>query len=332
MIINTNIHNKTKEILLRQIKNIKNFSIRFVDANLYKDLFENIKLTYHYTIETFFRLLIPEVLQNYDKVIYLDSDTVVNRDLADLFSIDLEGKILGACHDIDYIARYNINKEYLMNSKEVLKLRNEYEYFQAGILLIDVPLFKKTFSTEELFRKAGEREWKFVDQDLLNHLCQGKVKFLHSKWNFVANYDKPVLRKEEVMRKAPKSLYEEYLEAEKECCIIHFSSVRPWVDVEESCASFFWNYARKCPFYESLLKECMGVKAVEQISTQQIPIHQESSLVKQVDNQGIKIRGIEDTIYVDGVMIKAINWFNRRYPIGSKKRNRLRKFVKRIVR
>ncbi len=55
-------------------------------------------------------------------------------------------------------------------------------------------------------------------------------------------------------------------------------------------------------------------------------------MAQKVDNQGIRIKGIDDTIYVDGIMVKAINKFNKKYPIGSKKRDRLRKIVKKFIR
>ncbi len=336
LIIQRNISKISRERVEEQIKKRGNFSVRFIDAAVYEKFYTDIKLTAHYTIETFFRLLIPEILKNYDKVIYLDGDTIVNCDIAGLYQTELDDCILGACRDIDYIAHYNIDESYLDNARDVLKLKNVYNYFQAGVLLISIPGFRKEFKTKELFDKAGERVWRFVDQDMLNSLCQGKVKFIHSKWNYLVDYCKPESRKFSIMRKAPKELYEEYLEAEQEKCIMHFCSpVRPWYDTDETLAEHFWEYARRCPFYETLLKKYLGgfenavqPPAAPPVFSAPAPFE---PIVQQVDNEGMRIRGVHDVVYVNGLMIKLINKLNKKYPLGSKKRERMKKWVRRFV-
>lgn len=54
-------------------------------------------------------------------------------------------------------------------------------------------------------------------------------------------------------------------------------------------------------------------------------------IVQQVDNEGMRIRGVQDVVYVNGLMIKLINKLNKKYPLGSKKRERMKKWVRRFV-
>ena len=94
-------------------------------------------------------------------------------------------------------------------------------------------------------------------------------------------------------------------------------------------AEYFWKYARKTLYYEIIIsrnkiKETITVEKSEQKNKENI-------LVEEVDNKGIRIKGVDDTIYIDGVMIKIINSFNKRYPIGSKKRARLRRLLQHFI-
>ena len=50
----------------------------------------------HLSKETTYRLLIPKLFPQYEKVLYLDSDLLIRRDVAELFDMDLEGAIFGA--------------------------------------------------------------------------------------------------------------------------------------------------------------------------------------------------------------------------------------------
>lgn len=96
-------------------------------------------------------------------------------------------------------------------------------------------------------------------------------------------------------------------------------------------AEYFWKYARNTPFYEIINERILTERLSVVHNNASVEVYQENKLIEQIDNQGVRIKGVEDPIYMDGVMIKAINTFNKHYPIGSKKRNRLRKFVKKFL-
>ncbi|MCQ2399007.1 MAG: glycosyltransferase family 8 protein, partial [Clostridia bacterium] len=72
------------------------------------------------------------------------------------------------------------------------------------------------------------------DQDYLNYLCKGRVKYLPSGWD-----EMPV---------------PPYTDA-KELHLIHFNMfLKPWrYDVEYG--EYFWKYAVRSPFFEEILKE-----------------------------------------------------------------------------
>lgn len=80
-----------------------NVAIRFVRVSDYFDE-QNLFVDQHLSIETYYRLIIPEIMPDYHKILYLDCDMVVDCDVADLYEENLNGMIVGASKDIDVIS------------------------------------------------------------------------------------------------------------------------------------------------------------------------------------------------------------------------------------
>lgn len=125
------------------------------------------------------------------------------------------------------------------------------------------------------------------------------------------------------LKSAPARYYREYCEARKEPYIIHYAGYqKPWIELECDMAEFFWKYARKTPFYEVLIGQLAETYG-KNIS---------SALSEGNRMQEVHADGLEVPIAIDGVMLKIINRFNRKFPIGSRRRERLRAIMRRVVR
>ena len=126
----------------------------------------------YYNKMTLYRLLLPSILEDIDKCVYLDSDTLVCGDIAELFSIGLNDFYLAAVRDSD------IEKVVYYN-KGNLDLK---DYFNAGVLVLNLDKLRKDGMEEKFLKSVGEK-WQFNDQDILNKLCENKVKFLDVRYN-----------------------------------------------------------------------------------------------------------------------------------------------------
>lgn len=244
-------HEQTK--LKSIIKDNDNFSLRFINISRFDEKFKPLFLRGHFTIETWFRLLMPEIMPKYDKILYLDSDLVVNADIAELYDTNIEGYLLAACHDADTAGLYNgfepAKKEYMDN---ILKNKNPYNYFQAGVILFNLAEFRKQLKTEEMLKFAASYEWELLDQDVLNYLAQDKVKFVDMAWNVM--FDWRFMRINEIISRAPKYLSDEYARAHSAPKIIHYAGPdKPWNDPGADYAELFWKYARETPYYEETI-------------------------------------------------------------------------------
>ncbi|MBU1100141.1 MAG: hypothetical protein KKA84_07030 [Bacteroidetes bacterium] len=118
---------------------------------------------------TYFRLTIPELL-SVDKILYLDTDLLVNLDVAKIFDLDMAGFGLAAesmnpvekCWDSEYLLSKGCDPDSLS--------------LQAGVLLIDCDFWRNNQITKKSIDLLNEDRNKIrtVDQTVLNYLFNGK--------------------------------------------------------------------------------------------------------------------------------------------------------------
>ena len=234
--------------LQSMVKDSPNFSLRVVNVTAYirgYKLYTENRDTI--SVETYFRLVLPELLPHHEKVLYLDGDMVVNADVAELYNTDIRNYLLASSRDADGIGRCykpgDTRKDYRLNT---LKMKNLDDYFCAGTLLLNLERFRAELPTQKLLEFAASYPWQWHDQDVLNVLCEGKVKLVHMAWD--------VLRDAGNNRYMPAKLYQEYLESEKNPKIIHYGGMRkPWLYLDVERGEYFWRYAGRTPFYQEIL-------------------------------------------------------------------------------
>ncbi|MDF2923202.1 MAG: hypothetical protein K0R57_2116 [Paenibacillaceae bacterium] len=251
VMLESDITTYNKNLLLTMIENQDNISLRFFNAaRLLKGY--NLQANAHISVETYFRFLIQSILPKCDKVLYLDCDLVVKSDIAELYNSDIENYLLGAAYDPDFLGQINgadlSTKKY---SKEVLKMKDSYQYFQAGVLLFNIKAMRSKFTLEQ-WLKFATKKYKYNDQDVLNIYCEGQVKYIDMAWNMLSDCNR--YRVNFVIKAAPYHIYQDYLKARNNPKIIHYAGfLKPWHRPDEDLAFEFWNYAKRTPFYELLL-------------------------------------------------------------------------------
>ncbi len=213
--------------------------------------------TDHITIETYYRFLIADILPDYEKVLYLDCDTVILNDVGKLFDTEMHGNILAATLDPE-IPSLVMGKDPSMKSylKDVLGFQEGDPYFQAGVLVIDLKEMRSFHSVEQWIKLVGERRYRFNDQDLLNKECRGRYFALDMRWNTVVDCNHTRMQ---IIEDGPYSLYDAYTQARRDPYIVHYAGFeKPWDAVDSDFAYLFWHYAKKSEFFERLLTMALG--------------------------------------------------------------------------
>lgn len=246
IILNNGLSKQSERLINLAVLNSKNFKVTFCDVGRYISKF-NFIVHNHIGVQTFYRLLIPSILPECDKAVYLDSDLVVNGDIAEIFDANIKDYYIGAVRDTRMACLYNfpdeINKIY---NDETLKLEKPFDYFNAGVLVMNLEKIREKFDEKTLLTLAASKDWRFADQDLLNKIFEGKVYYFPICWNVQISFDDT--RSE---MKAPYNLYSEYLEARKNPVIVHYSgNGLPVNYFETDLSEYYWKYAKQSPLYE----------------------------------------------------------------------------------
>ena len=96
------LHTDISSARMEQIHRMQRQNVRvcFDDVSTYLRSFcDRLPIRDYYTKTTYFRLFIAEMFPDIDKAIYIDSDTVVCKNIAELFDYDLGDHLVGACHE-----------------------------------------------------------------------------------------------------------------------------------------------------------------------------------------------------------------------------------------
>ena len=236
--------------IIKEMAVQENVSVSFVDISYHVN-HAGFKPYGHLAKQTFYRLLIPEIVRAYDKVIYLDVDTIVLHDMADLYvHWDLNNCLLGAVKDISIQGKANRKdsdkKDYILN---YLKMEKVGDYFQAGVLLMNLKALREDFPLDERIM-LSRTDHKYCDQDVLNIKCEGRILYLPLCWN--------VYQMHRDVNFAPKDLQDQYFLAHEDPYVIHYAgSIKAFSEADADFSTIFWQYARKTPYYEQMLIRLM---------------------------------------------------------------------------
>jgi lipopolysaccharide biosynthesis glycosyltransferase len=162
------------------------------------------------------RVFLPELLTNLDKVVYLDSDLIVTDSLVPLWETDISGHLLAAVTN----PLYPFMPDW---PTQVLGLPDRRQYFNSGVLLMNLASMRTAGCTEELRRYARNHpDNRCPDQDALSALFHSWRLPLHPRWNVQTTlFDLPA----SLLPFSPAQV-QEALEAP---AVIHFiGPFKPW--------------------------------------------------------------------------------------------------------
>lgn len=188
----------------------------------------------------YYRLLAPELIPEYDKILYSDVDVIFREDLGKYYEIDLGENCFAA---VDNCSRLRPDvRKYL---KEELRLDWEKGYFYSGNLVMNLEVLRRDGLCDR-FRELGRNKYDQQDMDIMNIACNGRFLRLSPAFcltNYL--YDLIVTRRKEMEEEfAPEELDRVLKEG-----IVHFNGEKPW---KNFCHHYdiWWEYYRKSPVFD----------------------------------------------------------------------------------
>lgn len=227
------LHSGLSEEGMTQIKKFEDekFIVSFVDVSDHvKDIEKFLRLRDYYTAAIYYRLFIVGMFPQYDKALYLDCDTVVLGDIAELYNEDLGDNYIGAIPD-QAVASI---PEFCDYTKDALGIVGT-EYFNSGVILMNLKKFREGNFYDRFYRILSSYDFIVApDQDCLNLICKGKVKYISTEWNAM-----PVCGEK---HENPK--------------LVHYNLVhKPWHYDNIPYEKYFWKYAKDTYFFDKIMQE-----------------------------------------------------------------------------
>lgn len=212
-----------------------NFKVEFVEMQSglesITDRMSNRLRCDYFTLTIYYRLFIPAMFPQYDKGIYIDSDVVLNGDIAELFDTDIKDNYIGACTDMS-IQEVPELVDYIENAVGV----DRKKYINSGVLLLNLKKLREVELDSHFLRLLNTYHFDCVapDQDYINALCNGKIYYLGEEWDAMPNDNKPELEN-------PK--------------LVHYNLFsKPWCYDNIQYGEKFWEYIEDTGFSAEVRK------------------------------------------------------------------------------
>ena len=233
----------SKQKLLSLSNKYPNCKIHIIDMS---NRFENCKTSSHITTPTYYRLGLPSILPDVDKILYLDVDIIVKKDLSELYNTNIENYYVAGV-DQPHTSKISLGKEFLQS----VGLVSHDEYINAGILLMNLKKMREddleNKFTQCIAKNKDNKKWRLHDQDIMNEVCFDSIYYLPFKYNALMHYYNMYSY---LVKPIAKEVWDN---AYENSVIVHFSSKnKPWNDLSLPKSELWWEYAKKTDFIKDI--------------------------------------------------------------------------------
>ena len=167
----------------------------------------------------YYRFFIPLIFNQYEKVLYLDCDLIVNNSFYELFEIEFNNNLLGIVRD---------------------NIKHIPGYFNSGVILFNVKEYLKQDVCTKLINYINDnQELQLPDQDALNEICKSQVVYLDRKYNFcpytLITLDYQTIKELKIRRFNKVNIYHFY------------QGFKPWTHSNYPYHKKWWQIVKKLP-------------------------------------------------------------------------------------
>jgi lipopolysaccharide biosynthesis glycosyltransferase len=209
--------------------------IKIITYEINEKLLQDLPLSNHASLANYYRLLIAQILpKNIDKILYLDSDTVIINSIQDLYDLEINQSYLAA-----------LGSKTAVGQSRRLQLKSQ-GYFNTGVMLINLKRWRENNIGECAlkFAKHNPSMMKWWDQDALNKIIDGEFYTLDKKWNYTIDLSVPPKNNSNINNTNINPV------------IIHFvGALKPW---------YLWCFDSRKEIYWLYLKQSLWSSALPQ--------------------------------------------------------------------
>ena len=236
----------------------ENYDFRINYYQIPNNIFNNVR-RWKKTYTVYFKLLIPIIFPDFERVIYLDSDTLIFKDLSEMFNLPFNN---------NYILGYPFHTPWMVT----INHKHPKIYINAGVLLININKIRrdnKDFELIDFTRKYSKRLF-FLEQDGINFVYYKKMGLLPLKYGVYLYGNITDFKKKYLYKLKIKIDLNELKKAIDEPSIVHLCCCNPKVWYRKTkhenkfnhiCKRYqreFYFYANKTKYYDNIYNEYMN--------------------------------------------------------------------------
>ena len=242
----SNLKQKSKQRINSLINKYGSNKLNITYINM-GNAFKNAKTVKTVTTATYYRISLPSLLPNIDKIIYSDVDVINNRDLTEMYNLEMPNNIyfLGP---LDFVGD---------NYKDFINF-DEYseKYMNAGITLMNLKAMRQNNIEQKLkdFIAKHNSKLSYLDQTTVNIVCINNIGILPIKFAvFNFRYFQNMTKYNNRQNSNYRFREEELKEAFEHPYMIHFAGNKPWDrKVDYGKKEYWWYYVKKSDYFEEI--------------------------------------------------------------------------------
>ena len=243
--INNNPTKNSINKINKLINKFGNNSIKLIYYNV-DGYFKNATSGY-ISVSTYYKILLPSLLPNVDKIIYSDGDVINFADLSEMYNIEFKEN-MNFCGLTDYIEHLNELYKFGLSSDK---------YINCGILLINLKALRENLMVEKLIAFVASHHLRFHEQTAINCICYNNIQVLPYKFNLFAY---PSINKLNRLNSNQNEKYRvnlsELNQSFNEPTLYHYVSLdKPWLNrTTKFNRVYWWYYAKMSGYYNEILE------------------------------------------------------------------------------
>lgn len=209
------------EIIEKMKEIFNNVDFHFISV---ENKFQNFRTVRYITIDAYVKFLIPELLKDLEKVIYVDVDTIFDADISELANLNFRESIAAIKIPVG-----NISEKYLKKIG-----LNPNKYFNSGVIVMNLKKIREEeIVNRSIFPLIGTK-FDHVDQDIFNKVFQEDTFYISSIYNYSSD---------RIFNDV-----ETHLPTDK-IAIYHYTGQKPWREIVPF-GDIWWGYYRKSIYFD----------------------------------------------------------------------------------
>lgn len=208
-----------------------NVKVEFVEI-VDKDL-SGAVTTAHIPISSYYRLFMATYILE-ERCLFLDGDMIVSGPLDEIYFADIDNFYAAAVPDMGIKQNADLYKDYAQR----LGIKSMDNYVNAGFMLFNLRKIREDKLTDKLVKEI-KHGYKYMDQDILNKVFEGKILTLPIIYDFFMEYINEKIEKNLLSGKSETEIKEHIV-------VRHFTGTfKPWLNIRLATNEIWWTEAKQ---------------------------------------------------------------------------------------